>query len=243
MQVLRDGSLPVCSPNNIHDVKLGNLAEECNVAPATSDGQTNAASGSSSKAGTVRGSDSADFRSGYTSSSRGAMSFAAAAMAGLGSANSRGIRGGRDRLGRPLFGSSNDPPKLIFTAGGKQLNRHLTIYQAIQRQLVLDEDDEERFAGSSDYVSSDGSRLWGDIYTITYQRAENQTDRTPPGGSTSNASKSGKSGSVLNSSSEDKLNQTSVLDIILQGEVHGELEKSNPTYNIFAVMRVLECVN
>ncbi|KAG4985083.1 hypothetical protein AAZX31_12G031300 [Glycine max] len=242
--VLRDDSLPVCSPDKVHDVKLGDIVEESNVAPATSDGgQTNAASGSSSKAGTVRGSDSADFRSGYTSSSRGAMSFAAAAMAGLGSANSRGIRGGRDRLGRPLFGSSNDPPKLIFTAGGKQLNRHLTIYQAIQRQLVLDEDDEERFAGSSDYVSSDGSRLWGDIYTITYQRAENQTDRTPPGGSTSNASKSGKSGSVLNSSSEDKLNQTSVLDSILQGELPCELEKSNPTYNILALLRVLEGLN
>ncbi|XP_020214843.1 E3 ubiquitin-protein ligase UPL3 [Cajanus cajan] len=241
--VLRDDSLPVCSPDKVHDVKLGDLAEESAVAPATSDGPTNAASGSSSKAGTVRGSDSADFRSGYTSSSRGAMSFAAAAMAGLGSANSRGFRGGRDRLGRPLFGSSNDPPKLIFTASGKQLNRHLTIYQAIQRQLVLDEDDDERFAGSSDYVSSDGSRLWGDIYTITYQRAENQTDRAPPGGSNSNASKSGKSGSALNSSSEGKLHQISVLDSILQGELPCELEKSNPTYNILALLRVLEGLN
>ncbi|RDX83695.1 E3 ubiquitin-protein ligase UPL3, partial [Mucuna pruriens] len=240
--VLRDDSLPVCSPDKVHDVKLGDLAEESTVAPATSDAQTNAVAGSSSKAGTVRGSDTADFRSGYTSSSRGAMSFAAAAMAGLGSANSRGIRGGRDRLGRPLFGSSNDPPKLIFTAGGKQLNRHLTIYQAIQRQLVLDEDDDERFT-STDYVSSDGGRLWGDIYTITYQKAENQADRAPPGGSSSNASKSSKSGSVSNSSSEGKLHQTSILDSILQGELPCELEKSNPTYNILALLRVLEGLN
>ncbi|KAK7312253.1 hypothetical protein VNO77_36002 [Canavalia gladiata] len=239
--VLRDDSLPVCSPDKVHDVKLGDSAEESTVAPATSDGQTNAASGSSSKAGTVRGSESADFRSVYTSGSRGAMSFAVAAMAGLGSANSRGIRGGRDRQGRPLFGSSNDPPKLIFTAGGKQLNRHLTIYQAIQRQLVLDEDDDERFTGS-DYVSSDGSRLWGDIYTITYQRAEHQTDRASPGGSSSNASKSGKSGSS-NSSSEAKLHQASVVDSILQGELPCELEKSNPTYNILALLRVLEGLN
>ncbi|KAK7264195.1 hypothetical protein RJT34_31800 [Clitoria ternatea] len=240
--VLRDDSLPICSPDKVHDVKLGDSAEEGTVLPATGDGQPNAASGSSSKVGTVRGTDSADFRSGFTSSSRGAMSFAAAAMAGLGSANSRGIRGGRDRHGRPLFGSSNDPPKLIFTAGGKQLNRHLTIYQAIQRQLVLDEDDDERFAGS-DYLSSDGSRLWGDIYTITYQRAENQTDRASAGGTSSNASKAGKSGSVSNSSSEAKLHQTSVLDSILQGELPCELEKSNPTYNILALLRVLEGLN
>ena len=102
--------------------------------------------------------------------------------------------------------------------GGKQLNRNLTIYQAIQRQLMLDEDDDERLAGS-DRVSSDGSSLWGDIYTITYQRAENQPDKASNGGSSSNTSKSAKSGSALNSSSEAKLHQTSVLDSILQGDL------------------------
>ncbi|OIV99549.1 hypothetical protein TanjilG_17359 [Lupinus angustifolius] len=241
-EMLRDVSLPVCLPDKVHDVKLSDSAEECTVAPATSDGQTNAASGSSSKVGTARGSDTAEFRSGHSFSSRGALSFAAAAMAGLGSVNSRGIRGGRDRHGHPLFGASNDPPKLIFIAGGKQLNRHLTIYQAIQRQLVVDEDDEERFAGSS-FVSSDGTRLWGDIYTLTYQRAENQTDRASTGGSCLNVSKSGKSGSASNSSSEAKLHRSSVLDSILQGELPCELEKSNPTYNILALLRVLECLN
>ncbi|KAF2302058.1 hypothetical protein GH714_031988 [Hevea brasiliensis] len=144
------------------------------------------------------------------------MSFAAAAMAGLGTANGRGIRGGRDRQGRPLFGSCNDPPKLIFTAGGKQLNRHLTIYQAIQRQLVLDDDD-ERYA---DFISSDGSRLWSDIYTITYQRADGQTDRVSIGGSSSTTTSS-----------------------IVQGELPCDLEKSNPTYNILALLRVLEGLN
>jgi E3 ubiquitin-protein ligase TRIP12 len=167
-QVLRDDSLPVCMPEKVHDVKLGAASEDSNVAPPASDSQSNPASGSSSRAVAVRGSDSTDFRSGSSYGSRGAMSFAAAAMAGLGSANGRGIRGGRDRQGRPLFGSSSDPPKLIFTAAGKQLNRHLTIYQAIQRQLVLEEDDEDRYGGR-DFISSDGSRLWSDIYTLTYQ--------------------------------------------------------------------------
>ncbi|KAE9620318.1 putative aminoacyltransferase, E1 ubiquitin-activating enzyme [Lupinus albus] len=240
--MLRDVSLPVCLPDKVHDVKLSDSAEDCAVAPATSDAQTNAASGSSSKVVTTRGSDTAEFRNGYSFSSRGALSFAAAAMAGLGSVNSRGIRGGRDRHGRPLFGASNDPPKLIFIAGGKQLNRHLTIYQAIQRQFVVDEDDEERFAGSS-LVSSDGTRSWGDIYTLTYQRAENQMDRASTGGSSLIISKSGKSGSASNSSSEAKLHQSSVLDSILQGELPCELEKSNPTYNILALLRMLECLN
>jgi E3 ubiquitin-protein ligase TRIP12 len=241
-QVLRDDSLPVCMPDKVHDVKLGDSAEDSFVAPAASDSQTNPVSGSSSRAATVKGSDSADFRSGNSYGSRGAMSFAAAAMAGLGSANGRGFRGGRDRQGRPLYGSLNDPPKLIFTAGGKQLNKHLTIYQAVQRQLVLDEDDDERYAGN-DLISSDGSRLWSDIYTITYQRAESQADRASVGGSSSNTtSKSTKSCSA-GSNSDSQLNRMSLLDSILQGELPCDLEKSNPTFNILALLRVLEGLN
>ncbi|KAH8510535.1 hypothetical protein H0E87_008184 [Populus deltoides] len=237
--VLRDDSLPVCMPDKVHDVKLGDTPEDSNVAPAASDSQSNPASGSSSRAAAVRGLDSTDFRSSY--GSRGAMSFAAAAMAGLGSANGRGIRGGRDRQGRPLFGSSSDPPKLIFTAGGKQLNRHLTIYQAIQRQLVLEDDDEDRYGGS-DFISSDGSRLWSDIYTITYQRADGQADRTSVGGSSSSTSKSTKGG-PSNSNSDAQMHRMSLLDSILQAELPCDLEKSNPTYNILALLRILEALN
>lgn len=240
--VLRDDSLPVCMPEKVHDVKLGDAPEDSSGAPATSDSQTNPASGSSSRAAAVRGSDSTDFRGGSSYGSRGAMSFAAAAMAGLGAVNGRGIRGGRDRQGRPLFGGSNDPPKLIFTAGGKQLNRHLTIYQAIQRQLVLDEDDDDRYAGS-DFIASDGSRLWSDIYTITYQRADGQADRVSIGVSSSNTtSKSTKTGSS-NLNSDSQLHRMSLLDSILQGELPCDLEKSNPTYNILALLRVLEGLN
>ncbi|KAK3028482.1 hypothetical protein RJ639_040051 [Escallonia herrerae] len=240
--VLQDDSLPVCMPDKVHDVKLGDSTEDSPLAPTTSDSQTNPASGSSSRATTVRGSDSVEFRSANSFGSRGAMSFAAAAMAGLASANGRGLRGGRDRRGRPLFGS-NEPPRLIFAAGGRQLNRHLTIYQAIQRQLVTDEDDDERYTGS-DFVSSDGSRLWSDIYTITYQRADGQTDRASVGTMvSSNPSKSTKTGSTSNSSSDCSSQRVSLLDSILRGELPCDLEKNNPTYNILALLRVLEGLN
>lgn len=240
--VLRDDSLPVCMPDKVHDVKLSDAPDDSTGAPATSESQSNPASGSSSRAANVRGSDSTDFRGGSSYGSRGAMSFAAAAMAGLGTANGRGIRGGRDRQGRPLSGSCNDPPKLIFIAGGKQLNRHLTIYQAIQRQLVLDEEDDDRYTGS-DFVSSDGSRLWSDIYTITYQRADGQPDRLSVGGSSSaTLLKSTKTGSS-NSNSDGQLHRMSLLDSILQGELPCDLEKSNPTYNILALLRVIEGLN
>lgn len=240
--LLRDDSLPVCMPDKVHDVKLGDSAEDGVVAPAASDSQNNPASGSSSRAATVRGSDSTDFRSGSSFGSRGALSFAAAAMAGLGPLNGRGIRGGRDRQGRPLFGSCNEPPKLIFTAGAKQLNRHLTIYQAIQRQLVLDEDDDERY-GSSEFMSSDGSRLWSDIYSITYQRSDSQVERATAGSSSITPSKYTKSASASISNPDSQSHRMSLLDSILGGELPCDLEKSNPTYNILALLRVLEGLN
>ncbi|XP_021775478.1 E3 ubiquitin-protein ligase UPL3-like [Chenopodium quinoa] len=237
--VLRDDSLPACMADKVHDVKLSDSAEDGAAAPATSDSQNNPASGSSSRAATVRGSDSTDFRSGSSFGSRGAMSFAAAAMAGLAS-NGRGIRGGRERHGRPLGGSS-DPPKLVFSAGGKQLNPNLTIYQAIQRQLVTDEEEDERYNGS-DLVTSDGSRLWSDIYTINYQRADSQVEKSHGAVNSASPSKSTKSGAA-SASNAVAASHRSPLDSILQGELPCDMEKNNPTYNILSLLRVLEGLN
>ncbi|KAL2459997.1 E3 ubiquitin-protein ligase UPL3 [Abeliophyllum distichum] len=207
-----------------------------------SDDQNNPTCSSGSRGTLGKGSDNIELRGGSSFGARGAMSLAAAAMAGLASGNSRGVTGGRDQQGRPLFGS-NDPPRLIFTAGGKQLNRHLTIYQSIQRQLVLDEDDDDRFAGS-DLVSSDGTRLWTNIYTIMYQRADCQADRPSVGTVTSNTlSKSTKAYTSSSSSLDSSQLRVSLLDSILLGELPCDLERSNPTYNILALLRVLEGLN
>ncbi|KAL2937119.1 E3 ubiquitin-protein ligase UPL3 [Bienertia sinuspersici] len=238
-EVLRDDALPTCMAEKVHDVKLSDSAEDNVAVPATSDSQNNPASGSSSRAATVRGSDSTDFRSGSSFGSRGAMSFAAAAMAGLAS-NGRGIRGGRDRHGRP-FGGSSDPPRLVFSAGGKQLNPNLTIYQAIQRQLATDEEEDERYNGS-DPTASDGNRLWSDIYTITYQRADSQVEKSHGAVNSASPSKSTKPGST-SSSNVDAASHRSPLDSILQGELPCDMEKNNPTYNILSLLRVLEGLN
>ncbi|XP_059647478.1 E3 ubiquitin-protein ligase UPL3-like [Cornus florida] len=218
--VLRDDTLPLCVPDKVHDVKLGDPAEDSLVDTGTGDSQANPASGFSSRAATARASDSTEFRSGNSFGSRSAMSFAAAAMAG-----------------------SNDPPRLIFSAGGKQLNRHLTIYQAIQRQLALDEEDAERYTGN-DSVSSDGGRLWSDVYTVTYQRPDSQTDKGLVRVSNSKTSfKSTKAGSTSKSNIKSSPHRISLLDSILQGELPCDLEKNNPTYNILALLRVLEGLN
>ncbi|MCL7025928.1 hypothetical protein MKW94_009843 [Papaver nudicaule] len=234
-EVLGDDSVRLCE--KVHDVKLGDSTED---ASATTASQTTP-TGSSYRASTLRGMKSGDFRSGgSTFGTKGAMSFAAATMAGLTSGSGRG----RDRRGFPLRGASNDPPKLVFSAGGKQLNRSMTIYQAVQRQLVHDqEDDDDDRSNGSGILSSDGNRLWNDMYTIMYQRSESQVDRTSTRGSSSATAKTAKAGSASNSSSEPSWHQISLLDSILQGELPCDLERSNPTYNILALLRVLEGLN
>ncbi|KAL0356582.1 UNVERIFIED_CONTAM: E3 ubiquitin-protein ligase UPL3 [Sesamum calycinum] len=201
--VLGDDTLPICTPDKVHDVKLGDSVEDSPV-PAQSDVQKNPTCSSGSKGTSGRGSDSTEFRNSISFGSRGAMSFAAATMAGLASGNNGG---------------------------------------AIQRQFVLDEDDEDRFAGS-DLVSSDGSKLWTDIYTIMYHRANNQAERSSLGTVMSTPpSKSGKASSSSNSAPDASSNHASLLDSILQGELPCDLERSNPTYNILALLRVLEGLN
>lgn len=240
-QVLGDDSIPVC-PDKVHDVKLGDAVDEGIVASSTSNNQTHLSTGSSNRTIIARGTDSDDFKTGNIFSSRGAMSFAAAAMAGLASGSGRGLRGSRDRRAIPRTGSSNDPPKLVFSSGGKTLNRQLTIYQAIQRQLNFDADDENERVNGSDFLAGDGTRLWGDIYTITYQKADAHHDQSSPGGS-SLLHKSSKSSVISKPAIETQNQQMPLMDSILQGELPCDLEKTNSTYNILALLRVLECLN
>lgn len=239
--MLRDDSLPNCIPDKVHDVKLGDDAADGALSSVASDNQKQLSSSSTHRNASTKGVETSELRAGGSFNSRGAMSFAAAAIAGLVSSGGRGVRGGRDRRG--LSSSSNDPPKLIFLSGGKQLNRHLTIYQAIQRQLVLEEDDDER-SMNVDFATSDGSRLWGDIYTITYQRGDGQNDHVSQGAATSSSlHKVTRHFSASNSSSDSRWQHASILDSILQGDLPCDLDKSNSTYNILALLRVLEGLN
>ncbi|XBH75273.1 hypothetical protein VPH35_102061 [Triticum aestivum] len=234
-EVLQEGSLPICVQDGVHDVKLGD-ADDSNVGSA-SDSQAQPSSGSGSSARNImgRGVNAAEFRTAGAFGSQGAMSFVAATMAGLTSGGGRGVRGGRDRRGLSLGGSMSEHNKLIFMAGGKQLSKNLTVYQAIQRQLMLDEDDEERFNGSD--LPNDGNRFWGDVFTITYQKADSQAEKGSQGSSASLHQKSESGRSV------SEAHKVSLLDSILQGELPCDLEKTNSTYSILALLRVLEGLN
>lgn len=237
-----DDPVPVCIPYKVHDVRLNDVAENDNIVSGINDNQMNPV-GSSGRIAAVGGLDSADTKNGKSFGSRGAMSFSDAAMAGLGFVNGRGfIKEGVDQKGRSLFGSSSNPPKLIFSAGGKQLSRHSTIGQAIHQQLVLHNDDGERSV-LNDIISNDGNRLWNDTFTVTYRRAETETNRDSAGVSNFTTFESTKSGSTSSLNFDFQLHCISLLDSILLAELPSDLDKSNPTYSILMLLRVLEGLN
>ncbi|KAL9275682.1 E3 ubiquitin-protein ligase UPL3-like protein [Drosera capensis] len=82
------------------------------------------------------------------------------------------------------------------------------------------------------------------MYTIYYQKVDGPTDKSTSGGTNStSSSKSAKAGGASGSSSNDITDHVSLLDSILQGELPCDMERSNPTYDILALLRVLEGLN
>ena len=142
-------------PKRVHDVKLGDVVDDDAVASSVGKVQSQASSGSGQKLAILnRSGESVDVKTGSPFGSKGSLSFAATAMARLASVGARGGKGSRDHYSLSV-NSMNDPPRLNFFSCGKQLNRSLTIYQAIQRQAVADEDDDERYT-RSDYALGNG---------------------------------------------------------------------------------------
>ncbi|KAH7446550.1 hypothetical protein KP509_01G061600 [Ceratopteris richardii] len=261
--VFGEGSVSSCLRDQVHAVRLG-VDSVSGIGASTSTVTEDSSSKPSgfitgvsgihlgSRATVVTGGlDTNESRTGTSVVSRNSLSFAAAAMAGLASASGKGLRAGRER--RSLGASSSSAPtRLAFSLGGKPLNRTWTIFQAIQRQAIAEEDDEERFTGA-DYSSGEGKRLWDEVYTIHYQRAEctSQTGVVVPSTSSSSstpipvAQSNGSAVSELIKSTEETClrQQSSLLDSILQGELPCDLDKTNSTYKILLLLRVLEALN
>ncbi|CAM6105259.1 unnamed protein product [Calypogeia fissa] len=241
-----------CIGVRVHDVNVGDGGDIGNASTSTPgielvsqpSGFSSGLAGVSlgGKGSLLAGSDTPTIRTGLSLGTKGSMSFAAAAMAGMASASGNGSRTGL------RASSANSPPKLIFSMGGKPLTRSLTIFQAIQRQAVAgDDEEEERYAGP-DYPLGGGRRLWDEVYTISYQRADSSGDQVPvgplsPNTTSASTTSAGQRGATHHSGTESSWQQASLLDGILEGELPCDLEKTNPTYNILLLLRILEGLN
>ncbi|MCO5580943.1 hypothetical protein L7F22_034817 [Adiantum nelumboides] len=263
--VFGEGPTSGCARDQVHAVRLGGDSASGNGASTsgtTADMSSKPGGFSSGVAGIHLGSraailsgglDASEPRTGTSAASRNSLSFAAAAMAGLASASSKGLRAGRDRRSlASSTSSSSSPARLTFLLAGKPLNRSWTIFQAIQRQAIAGDDDEERFTGA-DYSSGEGKRLWDEVYTISYQKVDPPSDRGGTGASSSTLSSKSTavaqsngavaSGATNNSVASGLCQQSLLVDSILQGELPCDLDKANSTYDILLLLRVLEALN
>lgn len=233
-QVFGDDPVASCKGDRVHDVQLGD-PEVGAVASSSEVSQPSEGVSVVSRTGVLTsGAETSGIRA---VGGRGAFPYAAAALA---NASLNGSRSGRDRKSMAAAAAANLPPKLVFSLGGKQLNRTLTIFQAIQRQAAGEEDEDERYTGS-EHPSGSGRRLSDEVYTITYQRAEVTGEAAGcASGKSGGASPSGKGSS---SAMDGSWQQTSLVDSTLQGELPCDLDRSNNTYDILLLLRVLEGLN
>ena len=106
-------------PERVHDVKLGDAVDDDAVASSAGKVQSQASSGSGRKSVMLnRSGESADVKTGSPFGSKGSLSFAATAMAGLASVGARGGKGSRDHYTLSV-NIMNDPPRLKFFSCGK----------------------------------------------------------------------------------------------------------------------------
>lgn len=151
-----------------------------------------------------------------------------AAMTGHASTSAKGAIGSRDHRTLPNHSKANVFPRLNFFIGGKQLDRSSTLYQAIMHHTVSD-GYEPRYAGS-DFPGYDSRRFWDEVYTITYQSIAVTTKRDL-------------TGTIKTYSTPKNTEYMSLIDSILQRKLPCDLQKSDRTYNILLLLRIVEGLN
>uniref|UniRef100_A0A0C9RYJ0 HECT-type E3 ubiquitin transferase n=1 Tax=Wollemia nobilis TaxID=56998 RepID=A0A0C9RYJ0_9CONI len=235
---------PTPTTDGVHDVQLGDHMDDSATPTATTHGTASSSQPSRSvetRAAMFESDEGSEFYTGGLFS-RESLSFARYSRSGLLSVSGRSARGIRGF--RALLGSDPTmvPSRLDFFIGDRKLDRSLTIYQAIQLQVVRDEDDEKMYAGSA-HVSGEGRRIWDEVYTITYRRVTSPEEKVSAG-EYGSSSCNPLADHVTNSSRiETLLKQTPFLQSILHGELPCDLEKSDSTYDILLLLRVLEGLN
>lgn len=233
---LEERLAPPSMVERVHDVQLGDHDEIATAVETASQSFP----GIDSRSNMLVSGQGSDFLRGVSLVSRGSLSFARAAMSRLVSISCKGARGSRDSQTLPVVDPTMIPPRLNFFMGGKQLDRSLAIYQAIQRQAGADEEDEKMYTG----LDYEGRRLGDEVYNITYQRVATPEENDIAGESAGSSSpRPLKNSATSNSRLQTSWGRLSILDSILRGELLCDLEKSNCTYDILLLLRVLEGLN
>ncbi|WCJ34586.1 E3 ubiquitin-protein ligase UPL4 [Euphorbia peplus] len=116
--------------------------------------------------------------------------------------------------------------RLAFYLEGQELDRTLTLYQAILQQKM-----------KANHEITLGSKLWSHVYTLKYRISVLPNDASPEGivSSTQN--------SCTLDNNEAYMRCKSFLARIFNYELSSELDKSNPTYDVLFLLKSLEGLN
>lgn len=130
----------------------------------------------------------------------------------------------QDRTG--LYSVKKDKhPKLIFAFEGKQLDRSITLFQAILQS---------QFKVEPDMIM--GPKFWNDVYKVTYRRAV-------PVVSSSLLSSNTSDSSLFWDKIGFSWHKLSFFSSLLRAEISCKLDGSNPSYDILFMMKILEGLN
>ncbi|XP_008783678.1 E3 ubiquitin-protein ligase UPL4-like [Phoenix dactylifera] len=112
--------------------------------------------------------------------------------------------------------------KLSFCFEGKQLDRSVTLYQAILQELL---------SAEPDVIV--GPKFWNEIYKVKYKRAEPK----------SNDSQMLCEASLFWNKIGSSWQKLSFFTSMVQAELPCKLDKSNPSYDILFMLKILEGLN
>ncbi|KAG1337984.1 E3 ubiquitin-protein ligase UPL4 [Cocos nucifera] len=131
-------------------------------------------------------------------------------------------RQAESRMGSASPSNGCAEPKLSFCFEGKQLDRSITLYQAIlQEQLSVEPD------------VIVGPKFWNGIYNVTYKRAEPK----------SIDSQMSYDPSLFWNKIGFSWQERSFFTSMVQAELPCKLDKSNPSYDILFMLKILEGLN
>ena len=120
--------------------------------------------------------------------------------------------------------SEDASPKLLFFLEGQQLERNLTLYQAIMQKQI------------KEHESVASTRLWSQVYTLTYRKFVNQPGNLEE--CTCSVQKS-----VESNKNGKQLLQASFFSSMFASDLASDLEESSPTYDILYLLKCLERMN
>ncbi|OMO73502.1 E3 ubiquitin-protein ligase [Corchorus olitorius] len=117
-------------------------------------------------------------------------------------------------------------PRLLLYLEGHQLDRNLTLYQAILQQLLSSENEVIMWA-----------KLWSRVYTVTYRKAvESKQDSAQE--HTFLEQKSLISDKIVTS-----MQNMALFSSLFASKLASDLDKSSPTYDILFLLKSLEGIN